>query len=103
MIVITERGEARLGDVANLKAFKLVAVDRDGGFDAAAQALQGAGYIMDGAGWIHVDCLRCHSAPSDEAWCAGFEAMLQFARSKGWYDETRNAIRAHIEWAPGAL
>jgi hypothetical protein len=33
-----------------------------------------------------------------ESWAEDFEKMLTYARSKGWLDESGNAIQAHVEW-----
>ncbi len=32
-------------------------------------------------------------------WDEDFAAMLGYAQSKGWLDDTGEAIRAHVEWA----
>jgi hypothetical protein len=34
----------------------------------------------------------------DAAWDASFDRMVEFARTKGWVDETTGEIRAHCEW-----
>lgn len=34
-----------------------------------------------------------------DGWEKDFAAMVDYARSKGWYDEDHTAIQAHIEWA----
>jgi hypothetical protein len=31
-------------------------------------------------------------------WTARFDAMLDYARTKGWIDDTNNAIQAHVEY-----
>ena len=33
-----------------------------------------------------------------EGWDGDFAAMLQYAESKGWLDETGGSIQAHVEW-----
>jgi hypothetical protein len=61
--------------------------------DAAAGRLEG-----DDA-WITVDAVRRMARGRVEpSWDEELDAMLDFARSKGWLDEQGNAIRAHIEW-----
>jgi hypothetical protein len=63
--------------------------------DAAAGRLEG-----DDA-WISVDAIRRLAAGRvDPTWDAAFATMLDYARTKGWVDETAHAIRAHVEWAP---
>ena len=65
--------------------------------DAAAGRLEG-----DDA-WIGVDAVRRMAAGRvDASWDAGFDAMLAYARSKGWLDEAGHAIKAHVEWASGS-
>jgi hypothetical protein len=34
---------------------------------------------------------------NDVGWLSSLEAMLQFARSKGWVDDA-GMVRAHVEW-----
>ncbi|HEU5302454.1 MAG TPA: hypothetical protein VFW06_09495 [Acidimicrobiia bacterium] len=61
--------------------------------DAAAGRLEG-----DDA-WIAVDAVRRMAVGRvSEGWDADLEAMLGYARSKGWLDEAGHAIRAHVEW-----
>ena len=43
--------------------------------------------------------LRMAHGRVPEGWDGEFAAMLQFAESKGWLDETGGAIQAHVEWA----
>lgn len=62
--------------------------------DAAAGRLEG-----DDA-WIAIDAVRRMAAGRvGPEWDRDFQAMLDYARTKGWIDETGAAIRAHIEWA----
>lgn len=63
--------------------------------DAAAGRLEG-----DDA-WITVDAVRRMARGRvGPGWDGELDAMLEFARSKGWLDENGNAIRAHVEWPP---
>ena len=34
-----------------------------------------------------------------ESWDRDFDNMVGYAKSKGWLDESGDAIQAHIEWA----
>ncbi len=62
--------------------------------DAAAGRLDG-----DDA-WISVDAVRrMATGRVDEAWDGALDAMLAYARGKGWFDEAGHAIRAHVEWS----
>ena len=48
--------------------------------------------------WISIQ--RLHSLGNDfggEQWRAGCDAMIEFATGKGWVDELRGLVRAHIE------
>lgn len=48
--------------------------------------------------WVSVDSLAGlvgHRA-ADPVWRQGFEAMLDYARRRGWVEG--GAVRAHIEW-----
>lgn len=61
--------------------------------DAAAGRLEG-----DDA-WIAVDAVRRMAAGRvSGGWDADLEAMLEYARGKGWLDEAGHVIRAHVEW-----
>ncbi len=61
--------------------------------DAAAGRLDG-----DEA-WITVDAIRrLAGSQVGPDWETAFEAMLDYARSKGWLDETTHAVQAHVEW-----
>ena len=66
------------------------------------------GALVDGAAgrlegedaWITVDAVRRMARGRvGPSWDDELQAMLDFARSKGWLDEHGNAIRAHVEWA----
>ena len=61
--------------------------------DAAAGRLEGD------AAWISVDAVRRMArgrVPGD--WDTDLDAMLTYARGKGWFDDAGHAIRAHVEW-----
>ncbi len=61
--------------------------------DAAAGRLDG-----DDA-QIAVDAVRRMAAGRvPPGWDDDLDAMLAFARTKGWLDETGSTIRAHVEW-----
>jgi hypothetical protein len=61
--------------------------------DAAAGRLEG-----DDA-WITVDAVRRMARGRvSPGWDGELAAMLDFARSNGWFDEDGHAIRAHVDW-----
>jgi hypothetical protein len=51
--------------------------------------------------WIIIDALRAASGRADDAeWSAQFDAMIAYAASQGWVDETGELVRAHVEFGP---
>jgi hypothetical protein len=65
--------------------------------DAAAGRLEGED------AWITLDSVRrMAQGRVGPKWDDDLAAMLSYARSKGWFDEQANAIRAHIEWSAEA-
>ncbi|MEU9880921.1 hypothetical protein [Streptomyces phaeochromogenes] len=47
--------------------------------------------------WVYIERLRAACGRDDDAaWSQAFEAMVGFAASKGWVDETGTALRAHL-------
>lgn len=74
-----------------------VEVAGDGDVDAAVSTFGRLDDDGDHA-WISVQAIReATSGPVDEGWEQRFQGMLDYAGSKGWLDEDRAAIRAHIE------
>lgn len=48
-------------------------------------------------GWIPVALLQQLAGDTrTEAWDADLAKMVDYARSKGWYDEETAAVRAHV-------
>jgi hypothetical protein len=61
--------------------------------DAAAGRLEGEHAL------VTIDAVRRLAAGRvEDDWDARFDGMLAYARSKGWVDDTVNAIQAHIEY-----
>jgi hypothetical protein len=49
---------------------------------------------------IEVDAVRRLAAGRvPDGWETDFSAMVDYAKTKGWFDEERRAIQAHVEWA----
>lgn len=65
-------------------------------------AAQNLGRLLpSGEALIRIDAVRrLASGRVPDAWNADFDAMVGYAKSKGWLDEAGEAIQAHIEW-PG--
>ena len=58
-----------------------------------------AGRVVDEHVLVDVGAVRrMASGRVGESWPDDFEKMLAYARSKGWIDETGDAIQAHVEW-----
>jgi hypothetical protein len=52
----------------------------------------------DDHAWVHVAAVRrLATGHVAEDWSTRFDAMLAYARSKGWLDADGSAIRAHLE------
>lgn len=94
MIVRAKAGRVTLEDIDNLRAFKVVA-ERS---PDLAQTVQPAGRLDGDAVWVSEAWLRRQAQGKPAAWASDFEKMLDFAETKGWFDETARAVRAHIEW-----
>jgi hypothetical protein len=89
-----------LEEPADTKRFHLEVV---GGFDGAmvygALVDAAAGRLEGEDAWIGVDSVRrMASGRVGAEWDDDFTAMLDYARTKGWFDEAGHAIRAHVEW-----
>jgi len=53
--------------------------------------------------WVSVRELRTACArEGDPAWVREFDAMVAFAASKGWIDDTGTQLRAHVVRTPGS-
>lgn len=90
----------RIGEAGNLRA---LAVRCAPGVDLAA-ALGQFGEVADDGGhvWLLIDELRSRAGASVAAdefddWGDGFDAMVTFARSKGWTSADGRRVRAHVE------
>jgi hypothetical protein len=67
--------------------------------EQAARALAGVGdWVDDGHVAVSPDAVRglAGDAAAAAEWEEGFDAMLAYAKSKGWIVD--GAIRAHVEW-----
>lgn len=65
---------------------------------AAILAADGiAGATDEGAVWLDVDELRRRAAPGGAGgWAERYDAMIAYARGKGWLDDSGRLVRAHI-------
>lgn len=76
---------------------------RGGDLEALGAALpaQYVGRLLpSGDALIEIDAVRRLAAGQvPDGWDADFDAMVGYAKSKGWLDERGEAIQAHTEWA----
>jgi hypothetical protein len=93
MFIRVGPGGSTVEDVQN---FRQLHVELDGVDDsAAAAAIADAGLgTLDGDHvWVEIPALR-DSGEGTDAWRAGFDNMIDYARTKGWVDGTR--VRTHL-------
>ena len=67
---------------------------------AALVHRSGLGELDADGGHFHVNIdsvRRLATGRGGSDWDAGFDAMIAYARTKGWVDNARNTVRAHIE------
>ena len=91
----------RLAEPEDCKRFHVAA--RGGDREALAAALEasGAGRLLpSGEAMIEIGVVRRLAAGRvAEGWDDEFAAMIRYAGSKGWLDETGSSIQAHVEWS----
>lgn len=88
---------ARLIEADDFKNFKLRIVHAPG----VRPKIDGVFFIDDVNVLIGIDTVRTlPGAPQEPEWHASYLAMISYAKSKGWIDPERNAIRAHVERIP---
>ena len=98
MIVhVHEDSSITLDDPNTFTAFSVLAPGRESAQIAAAF---GADAEADGDEHVWIAISRLHALGEkhgDADWRKGCDGMLAFATSKGWVDEARQLVRAHIE------
>ena len=99
-IKISATGDVTLEDHTNFRAFKLVVTGNPAILDTARKALAGVAELPDEkTAWISEAALRRFEGVAQDAdWQQNLSAMIEKAKPHGWIDETRKAIKAHIEW-----
>lgn len=101
MIVHTDlrSGRITLEQPDDFTAFHVAVAGGDVADERLAGALAPHGRLEGDHAWIEVDAVRALAgeAATTEAWQAGFDAMVDYARSKGFLDGSGDAIRAHLE------
>jgi hypothetical protein len=103
IIDIDLRGEAAAVGLAEPEDCKRFHVEARGGDSAALGAAleaNGIGRLLP-PGDAMIDVAAIHRLAEGRVpagWADDFAAMLQYAGSKGWLDDTGTAIQAHVEW-----
>lgn len=96
MIVSIDRdGRAGLDDADNFRAFKVTAACAP---EVLGKAITPIGALdRDGRAWISRKWLLANGREDDAEWRGGFDKMIAYAKEKGWLDEQRDLVRAHVE------
>jgi hypothetical protein len=94
MRVVVDHDGVRLDEAEVFTAFD---VRRRGDVDlAAALARHGWGSVTaTGDVMVSVAALRA-AGPADDGWRAGLDGMLGYAATKGWLDDARLHVQAHV-------
>ena len=100
LVKVTADGRVTLEDRENFRAFKLLIEGSPTKIDAARRALTGTAEVPDQSyAWISEAALRqWPEVAQDTTWQKNLGNMIEKARPHGWVDDSRKAIRAHIEW-----
>ena len=100
-VKVSADGRVSLEDTGNFRAFKVVVDGSADRIDDARRALMGLADVSDkDTAWVFEAALRKRpEVAQDETWQKSCGVMIEKARPHGWIDESRKAIRAHIEWA----
>ena len=85
----------------NFRAFKLVVEARREQIEDVRRLLADTAELPDqDTAWVFEAALRCWPGVEfDDKWQQSLTAMIGKARPHGWIDDTRKAIKAHVEWA----
>lgn len=100
MIVHTDvrTGRVTLEQPDDFTAFHVAVAGGAVSDDRLAAALAPHGRLEDDHAWVEVEAVRALAGEAATAeWQTAFDAMLDYARSKGYLDESGDAIRAHLE------
>ena len=97
MIVVVTDDSVELTEAEDCKAFH-VEIRGEADVDAVLDA-SGAGRLADDGehALIDIGWVRRHATGTGPEWEQDFGGMLDFARTKGWIDESDSAIVAHLE------
>ena len=100
-IILSSDAAAELDDPNNFRAFSIV-VPTDVPAEEVGSLVHrsGVGELDEGGRHVHVQLAsirRLAAGRTATGWDAGFDAMIAYARTKGWVDDAGNTVRAHLE------
>ena len=103
IIAIDLTGEPAVVELAepeDCKRFHVAVRGGDAAGLAAALSAAGVGRLLpSGEAMIDTTAVRrMATSRVSDGWDGEFAAMLEYAGSKGWLDETGASIQAHVEW-----
>ena len=94
MVIVIEDDGPAIRDPLDFGRFSVRAVKGRSLRDGPQMAFEG-----ESVAWVSQGALRAWPELKDlPAWQDGLAKMLAYAAGKGWIDEARCAVRAHIEW-----
>lgn len=95
MVIVVQDGNVRLEEPSDFEGFKVVVHGDD------TSAIDSVGRLEDrDTAWIQMEAVRKLAGDAaDQTWEDGYDAMLAYAREKGWLHDARREIRAHVERA----
>lgn len=95
MVIVVQDGNVRLEEPSDFEGFKVVVHGED------TSAIDSVGRLEDrDTAWIQMEAVRKLAGDAaDQTWEDGYDAMLAYAREKGWLHDARREIRAHVERA----
>jgi hypothetical protein len=97
IIKVSSAGDVTVDDYDLFTGFHVEA-DGDGAADRLAATMGEGTRAENGYLWIAERAIRHWvGVRADDDWEAGFTAMVDYARSKGWTDPAGTHLRAHIE------
>jgi hypothetical protein len=87
-----------LREPSTFTAFHVAVAGGDVDDERLAGVLAPHGRLDDDHAWIDVDAVVTLAGDAvDEAWRQGFDAMVAYARDKGFLSHDGTAIRAHLQ------
>jgi hypothetical protein len=95
MVIVVQGDQVRLDEPSDFKGFKVVVHGDD------TSAIDTVGRLEDAdVAWIQIEAVRKLAGDAaDQEWEEGYDAMLAYARTKGWLHDARREIQAHVEHA----